>query len=510
MTPLHLCLDNVGKHDFSKEMTKILLEAGADPNAVDASDRSCLARAMDSREVCEMLLDHGAKVSHSALTAAIKSRDLGLLHLMLSREGVDPNMRKVGKEVPSKTSANGQYFTPATYDPNGADELYPIDYLVCEASRNDKSDVSGRMFELLLKHGANLGAKYERTTVVHRLIQNQGTSMTTSYGGENNFLLRALEHPGLDVEVRDANGATVLLHACQNGKMTAINTLLNRGADMHAKDVKNRNALNLFLNARYCPSYESASEHTLRNEIIKRMISLVPELLTEIDDEGQTVLHCSLQHDPLVLSDVDVLLDAGADVNAAITKTGDSPLHLLLGGEFHINVDESGCGTVTGARKDLLHRLLSSGADINARNHAGETPSFHFFRTGGAEITIPRSAADEAIIKTYNSSEQSWHRSKLQSKRETAAMLEHEHLLWELLERSGAGWAATSKAFTTLLHVVAANVNGKYPGRRPARFRFLMDKGLDALAEDEKHQTPLDIAAALGADDILVMFKNKD
>jgi NaMN:DMB phosphoribosyltransferase len=89
-------------------------------------------------------------------------------------------------------------------------------------------------------------------------------------------------------------------------------------------------------------------------------------------------------------------------------------------------------------------------------------------------------------------------------------MLEHEHLLWELLERSGAGWAATSKAFTTLLHVVAANVNGKYPGRRPARFRFLMDKGLDALAEDEKHQTPLDIAAALGADDILVMFKNKD
>jgi hypothetical protein len=140
---------------------------------------------MGNREVCEMLLSHGAKVSHSALAAAINSKDVEILQLMLSREGVDPNMRKAGKEVPRCSSANGRYFSPERHDPNGSDELYPIDYLLCDVSRNDESDVSGRMFDLLLAHGANLGARYERTTVVHRLLKNQGNSMNTSYGGEN-------------------------------------------------------------------------------------------------------------------------------------------------------------------------------------------------------------------------------------------------------------------------------------------------------------------------------------
>jgi ankyrin repeat protein len=507
MTPLHLCLDKIGKPDFCKEMAKTLLEAGANPNAVDNNDSSCLARAMDNREVCKMLLDYGAKVSHSALAAAIKSLDLDLLQFMLSREGVDPNMRKVGKEIASKTSANGRSFTSARYDPNGAHELYPIDYLLCEVSRHDKSDVSSRMFELLLKHGADLGAKYERTTVVHRLIQNQGSSMTTSHSGENEFLLRALGHPGLDVEVRDANGATVLLHACREGKVTAINTLLDRGADIRAKDIKNHNALNLFLKSRYWPSQRSEP----RAGIIERMISLAPELLTEIDDEGRTPLHRSLQHEPLLQSDVEALLDAGTNVNAAITETGDSPLHLLLGSKFHINVDTSGSGTVTGKRKDLLHRFLSLGADINARNRAGETPSFHFFRKGGAEVTIALSAADEALVESYGSSYERFHkRRNLTTERESAAIVEYEHLLWELFERSGTDWSATSKSLKTLLHVVAADVNEKLASRRPARFRFLMDKGLDAMAEDEKHQTALDIAAAVEANDILEMFKNKD
>ncbi|KAF2448129.1 ankyrin [Karstenula rhodostoma CBS 690.94] len=154
MTPLQLCLDKVGKPYFSKEMVKILLEAGADPYIVDNNDRSCFASAEGNREVCEMLLSHGAKVLYSALIAAIHSLDIDLLQSMLSREGVNPNMRKVG--------------------PNDTDDIYPIEYLLCDVSRRDKLDVSRRMFDILLAHGANLSAKYEHTTVIHRLLDNLG------------------------------------------------------------------------------------------------------------------------------------------------------------------------------------------------------------------------------------------------------------------------------------------------------------------------------------------------
>jgi len=522
MTPLHLCLDKVGKPYFSKEVARMLLVAGADPNAVDNRDRSCLARAIGNREVCEMLLSHGARVSHSALAAAINSKDVDILQLLLSREGVDPNMRKVGKEVPGRSSANGRYFTTERHDPNDSDELYPIDYLLCDVSRNDTSDVCGRMFDLLLAHGANLGAKYERTTVVHRLLNRQGISMTTKYREENSFLPLVLKHPGLDIEVRDAEGSTVLLHACRIGKMKAINTLLDRGAKIRAKDIKNHNALHLLLSSGSSSWLESEQDRAdrlvLRKGVLERMISLAPALLTERDAGGRTPLHCSLQHDPLIPNDVETLLDAGADVNAVITRTKGSPLHLLLGGAFHLGVDENGSRIVVGKRKHLLHRFITLGADINARNRAGETPAFHFFRKGSLEVTMPPSDTYEAFMKTFKQFDPHWYR-EMERKREqererererSAEAVEHEYRLWSVFEMSGLDWTATSKSRKTLLHIVATDVNKKYVGRRPARFRFLMGKGLDVLAEDDQHQTALDVAAALEVDDIFEIFKKTD
>lgn len=37
-----------------------------------------------------------------------------------------------------------------------------------------------------------------------------------------------------------------------------------------------------------------------------------------------------------------------------------------------------------------------------------------------------------------------------------------------------------------------------------------MERGLDVLVEDNKHQTALDVAAALGVEDILELSKKKD
>jgi ankyrin repeat protein len=511
MTPLNLCLEKIRKPEFSKETATILLRAGADPNTVDNRDRSCLARAVGNRAVCEMLLEYGAVITHSALASAIQSKDLDILQLMLCRGGVDPNMRKPGKEVPSWTSADGRSFSFEQHDPNGPDELYPIDYVVCEAGTRDNFDIRLRMFDLLLKHGADLNAKYERTTVVHRMVNNMGTSMNTRHSGENPFLIRTLEHPSIDLESRDANGLTVLLLACQLGKMRVIKTLLDRGADIRARDNRNHNALNLFLCRDAFGS--TADACGVRKELIQRLVSLAPELLTEVDVDGRTPLHCSLQNDSLVGDDVEALLLAGADVCAAIPTTRDTPLHLLLGGEWHIHVDKNGVGVVTGKRKDLLHQFLSLGADINARNGTGETPAFHFFRKGGVTVTLPKSDDDTALQSLRPSDRIS--QQRLHRIRQGAAAVEQEYQLWELLDQVGVDWLVTSTPHETLLHAVAADVTREQedyrycPGRRLARFRFLMSKGIDVLAEDQKQQTALDIAAALGLEDILEIFKSK-
>ncbi|RDW75540.1 ankyrin-2 [Coleophoma cylindrospora] len=519
MTPLILCLEKIGKPEFSKETAMILLQAGADVNAVDNRSRSCLARATEDRAVYEMLLQNGAVITHSALASAIKTKDLDLLQLMLSRSGVDPNIRKPGKEVSRWTSTDGRSFRPEKHDPDDSDELYPIDYVVCEVGRRDSFDIGLRMFDLLLEHGANLNAKYERTTVVHRMMHNMGVSMTTIHSGTNPFLIRALEHPSLDVEARDVNGLTVLLLACQLGKMQAINTLLDRGADVRARDSKNHSVLNLFLDSRGAFGSTAhrldASGLILRKELIQRLISLAPELLAEVDDDGRTPLHCALQNNWLVRDDVEALLLAGAEPCATNPKTGDTPLHLFLGGVWQIDVDANGTGVVTGRQKHLLHQFILLGADINARNRSGETPAFQFFSEGSVTVTLPE-ADDDTALQSLKRSDQIRQRQILHQRRQGTAAVEQEPQLWALLDQVGLDWSVTSMSHKTLLHVVAADVTREQDdyrycaGRRLARFQFLIKKGLDVLAEDEYHQTALDIAAALGVEDILEMFRSKD
>jgi hypothetical protein len=175
---------------------------------------------------------------------------------------------------------------------------------------------------------------------------------------------------------------------------------------------------------------------------------------------------------------------------------------------------------VTARRKDLLHRFLSLGADINARNRTGETPAFHFFRKGSVAVTLPKSDDDKDLPLRWSDRDQQerWHqRQHLHRIRQGATAVEQEPQLWALLDQVGLDWLATSTPHETLLHVVAADVPREMndsisspAGRRLARFRFLMSKGIDVLAEDQKHQTALDIAAAFGVEDILEMFKSKD
>ena len=97
---------------------------------------------------------------------------------------------------------------------------------------------------------------------------------------------------------------------------------------------------------------------------------------------------------------------------------------------------------------------------------------------------------------------------------ETQAAVEKELTLQALLEKEGVDQTAVNTKGQSLLYVMAGQEGNRRRRRREgsllmrvARFRFLMGKGLDPLAEDREHQTALDVAAMNRANDILGLFK---
>ena len=123
------------------------------------------------------------------------------------------------------------------------------------------------------------------------------------------------------------------------------------------------------------------------------------------------------------------------------------------------------------------------------------------------------------------------------------AKVEKEPLIWKLFEEAGADWGAVNKAGQRLLHIMDGDTSEESiyiqaqakRSRRVNRFKFLLEKRLDPRREfffsvptwlkpwcmnflqpsSSRRYSPskkylifvIDIAAALGLDEILALFK---
>ncbi|KAK6858141.1 hypothetical protein PG995_005840 [Apiospora arundinis] len=282
-------------------------------------------------------------------------------------------------------------------------------------------ETSLKACKVLLEFGADPNARYEDTTTLHKRARYHPDGLVP-----NPYMELLLDQPHVDIEIRDADGCTPLLVACFLHDDESIRLLLDKGADIRAKDFKGTTALHLWV-ADMIECEDSVDMP------LSRLISLAPELLNHLDGDGKSVLHKGL-----------------------CNKNGP-----------------------------------------HARSHDGE-----------------------------------------KQRRRGSAVLAVEPLLWDLFDEAGIDWLAFNHKRQSLLHVVAASggvdlegsgrqravdvatvegfrtksqpvVNGieaYRSGRRVAQFRFLLSKGLDPAAEDVDGQTPLDIAAMHGYQDILDLF----
>jgi ankyrin repeat protein len=505
LTPLNVSLDDIEKSAWRPTATEMLLQAGADPNSVDYKGKSCLARAVGNKTVFKLLVGHGAIIDPSLLTSAILAKDVGMVEMILS-SGADPNVRRPPSppSTDEKRRRKNEKYTSVSFD-----EMYPLDMVLYMIDSSTASEVDCeaylRMVEMLLEFGADPNARFHHKTVAHKALRKDASYDDTMPWGmplypratesiRRKYLDLILQHPTLDVNLTDAAGVPLLHAAFEDADETSARILIDRGANLYARDNLDRTILHIG------PSL--LSEKSLFDEIM----ALAPELLDQVNKVGRTPLHYALDYRDQFgyLGRIEraeafaqMLIAAGASVRAK-DENGDTPLHLLLQRKWYLLVDGDGNEVWEGPVCPTMELLLSKGADINARNEMGETPIFAFFRKGDFHVDMTRVYPN----KCFGHCSCFYH-----SEVERQAMEEKRPVLWALFEKVGVDWMAVDAKGQSLLHVVANRGNYGSCLTRLARFKFLMSKGLDPLVEDQEHRTALDIAAANGAPDIMELFK---
>ncbi|KAJ4128967.1 hypothetical protein NW768_007492 [Fusarium equiseti] len=500
LSPLRMSLEHRNRPWWRVRATEMLLQAGANPSSVDEQGKSCLACVVGHDSVFQLLLRYGAELDPTTMASAILAKDVKTIEMLLA-SGADPNARKVGM--------GPSVFSPADRtDPYEKTGLYPLDLLMTSRGFDHHDEVCVRIIQLLFQHGANPNGRYPETTIAHRVLErsfaesNYSPFKRDSHGGRGKYSVDAiLEHPLLDVNLQDTAGTPLLHVAYEFGDMKSARRLIERGAEISARDNFDRNVLHK------CPNYDYQDfDAHVQLQLLDALIDSAPELLRQVDKDGRTPLHCAIKK-KASKEEIELLISKGADVHAQ-DAAGDTAFHLLLKQEWVLAIDGDTMA-LDERKKHVINLLLSKGSGMNVRNKAGDTAVFGYFREGALRARTSRGEElremPDWVRRKNNQTEEFKELEKLEEK----ITLEREPDLWALFDQFSVDWTIFNNEKQSLLHIVAARraENEDLRTTRLRRFKFLMEKGLDVFAEDINGQTALDIAAASKAEEILSLFK---
>jgi ankyrin repeat protein len=158
----------------------------------------------------------------------------------------------------------------------------------------------------------------------------------------NGGIVQSLLSGGTDVSIRNIDGKTALYLAVEEGRLELLPLLISYQSDVFAAD-----------DAGITP-FERALE--IGNPVLSALIT--PETVLQTDSAGNTMLHKAIEHSADVKT-INFILEQRAMVNAR-NREGDTSLHLAV----RHNAEETG------------ELLISRGADIFAPNARGETPLY--------------------------------------------------------------------------------------------------------------------------------------
>ncbi|CAI6038839.1 unnamed protein product [Clonostachys chloroleuca] len=469
---------------FHRDAARILIESGADVNAVDKNGHSCLACAQHDVESIKLLISYGATVMAGSIIAAIDAKNLSVLQALLSG-GVDADIREKNPRKEDK-SGNGtrkrrrkaRHFL---HKPVSKQELFPLYHAGVALKKLDKPtnhdkrnlDAGFKIVQALLDSGADVFAELPLKMIMLRLMIRLGAM------SRHLDIAKARSYMKLDVNHRDPRGYTLLHAACSGSlgpdhivgkhedgadpkdKPTLFQTILSLRADIEAKDKYGRNMLHHMIGNDGYIQYNHSNDFT---KSFKEAIKLAPHLMDQADIYGNTPLHFAVSRAARRGGEkpTAILLEAGADP-LKIDNKGNNMLHKLAEGQRFRRF----C--------TLYEDLVKRGVDINGRADGGKTPLYKFCKSTGKK-------PDSRYI--HHSDED-----------------EEPDPSIPLFTRLGADFFVRDNKGRGLLHACASGNVGT--------FSELLDQGLDAMLEDEANQTAIDVAAACGNSDVLELFEKK-
>ncbi len=372
------------------EILTLLVEAGANINAVDSNGQTPLHRACDYTRQDKILplLQMGAEVNGINKSGqrpidelvdnySYRNGDMPEAIHALLRAGADPGLSPspLVQRAPLHVAAEAGHIqstklllqkgAPADVTERSGMQHTPL-HLAAESGHTSVG-------ELLMAHGAN-----------PRKVDTDGRNALhlAARGGYEGFINLMIDKAGVDINARDKNGWTALHHACATEKPLAIALLIAKGADVNATDNDGMTPLHramtegsddaidayvktLGAKADYDVLSEQGDtplQHAVRRGLersINKLLAAGADITAQGSD-GQSALHTAMienkQSIAMILAQA--LQTRGINPDVLRDNDGNNPLHIA-------------------ARTDsraVADKLIDCGADIHQPNENGDTP----------------------------------------------------------------------------------------------------------------------------------------
>ncbi len=216
------------------------------------------------------------------------------------------------------------------------------------------------------------------------------SSATESSGDSKRFIeaavksnlteIKELLQSGVEVDVRDNEGATALIRATQQGALESVKFLIGRGADVNAVERLN-GASALMFAVRKAENEEGKRTAPIEAKVdVGRALIRAGANVNQKNHWGGTALQWACDSGNLVM--VRELITAAADVRAG-DSNGLTPLMVAANYEGEVYLQ-------------IVRVLLSAKAEINATDRAGETAlmkaSLNHFKTDTIKLLMDSGA----------------------------------------------------------------------------------------------------------------------